>query len=415
MKNAKESFQKLVNGYSYVAMTLLSTFLVLCLLNLFLSAVFLVRDFLAPASPVIALKDPVSRKYGKDTVSSAYPNLNEGETKTLLHETWSRRLIFDPFTQFKEGPYRGTYVNVDPNGFRIIKNQGPWPPKSDSLNIFLFGGSTTFGYGVMDNQSVPSFLQEYLTTMLDRDVRVYNFGQGNYFSTQERILFEKLLLSGFVPDMAIFIDGLNDFYYNNEPKFSDRLRGFMAHHNPKKNKTTEFINGLFSKTALGRAARGLKTRLFQPLQKQPSTEAKNEQNMAESTAKNYADEQVITSVIERYLRNKELIEAISMAQGVIPIFVWQPVPTYKYDQRYHPFSKFGYGQHTYSQYGYAVMAKVHRKKPLGRNFLWCANIQEDKNEPLYIDKVHYSSKFSKEFAITIAELINERSFFRALP
>ena len=36
---------------------------------------------------------------------------------------------------------------------------------------------------------------------------VYNFGCGRYYSTQERVLFEQLVSSGAVPDLAVFLDG----------------------------------------------------------------------------------------------------------------------------------------------------------------------------------------------------------------
>ena len=28
--------------------------------------------------------------------------------------------VYEPYTQFKERPYRGKYVNVDENGFRFV-------------------------------------------------------------------------------------------------------------------------------------------------------------------------------------------------------------------------------------------------------------------------------------------------------
>lgn len=103
-----------------------------------------------------------------------------------------------------------------------------------------------------------------------------------------------------------------------------------------------------------------------------------------------------------------MIEAVSIPFGVKPIFVWQPVPTYHYDQRYHPFSEKGFGQHSYSQYGYEYMAELTKKNPLGDNFLWCADIQKDKEKSLYVDMVHYSAGFSKEFAMVIANLLVAR-------
>lgn len=56
------------------------------------------------------------------------------------------------------------------------------------INIFIFGGSTTFSYGVKDEQTVALYLQEFLSNKLGRDVKVYNFGRIYYYYTQEQIL-----------------------------------------------------------------------------------------------------------------------------------------------------------------------------------------------------------------------------------
>lgn len=398
VKKLNSFLRKLWGAYSFTAVTLLSALVVLVLLNGILSVTFIVKDYFS--------SNPVSKKYGHSTVKSTYQGSNEGKIDTLLKETWSRPYIYEPFTQFKERPYRGTYVNVDDNGFRFTENQGPWPPQSRNLNIFLFGGSTTFGYGVPDNQTVASYLQEYLTTMIERDVRIYNFGRGHYYSTQERILFEELLASGFVPDMAIFIDGLNDFYYNsNEPLFTDRFREFVA-----QGATNKPSNDI-PKTSIGRAVKEFANRLSATklLEEKQHNEQLSEQAEANANIREYADANVINLTINRYLKNKEMIEAVSNSLGVIPMFVWQPVPTYNYDQSYHPFSKGGYGRHTYSQYGYIRMAELFEGNLLSDNFLWCADIQKGKKEPLYVDKVHYSSSFSKQFAKNIADLLIKRS------
>ena len=47
------------------------------------------------------------------------------------------------------------------------------------------------------------------------------------------------------------------------------------------------------------------------------------------------------------------------------------------------------------------MAHVVKERSLGRNFLWCADLQSDLKEALYIDKVHYSGEFSKRITGTI--------------
>lgn len=387
---------KLLSGYRFTALMLLNTLVALLVLNVILFAVFSTGDYFR--------QNPVSEKYGHLTVNPAYPGLSEREINTLLKETWSRPYIYEPFTQFKERPYEGSYVNVSANGFRVTENQGTWPPQHEKLNIFLFGGSTMFGYGVTDNQTVASYLQASLTTKLNRDVSVYNFGRGHYYSTQERILYENILASEVIPDVAIFVDGLNEFYYNtNEPKFTRRLREFVDEGKVSTGR------GFLSTTSLGRAVRDLRKRLKKLLQEDQPNERENEKKEANLTiTSKYADPKVLDAVIQRYLQNKKLIEAASESFGVTPLFVWQPIPTYHYDQD-HSFSKGGYGNHSYSRYGYERMAEVLQKTPLGHNFLWCADIQKNKAEPLYVDKVHYSASFSKEFAIEIANLIIDRS------
>ncbi len=394
-KKANRFLQKLSYGYRLSALALLNTLVALLLLNAILYAAFVVKDYLS--------WNAIWTKYGHSTISAVYPGLSEPEIDGLLKETWSRTYIYEPFTQFRERPSRGLYVNVDSSGFRITKNQGPWPPESRSLNIFLFGGSTTFGYGVPDHETVASYLQEYLTTRLGRDVRVYNFGRGSYYSTQERILYEELLASGFVPDMAIFIDGLNDFYYD-QPMFTSRFREFVAN-GTASNKDRGFI----SRTSLVRATEGFRRRLPKWLR-----EGRHSEQLKENAEPNiYSDPKVIDLAIKRYLVNKKLIEAVSKPFGVKPIFVWQPVPMYDYDQQYHPFSEGGYGRASYSQYGYERMADIIEENPLGDNFLWCADIQKNEKRSLYVDTVHYSAGFSNQFAMVMADLLIERYLVEA--
>ena len=61
-----------------------------------------------------------------------------------------------------------------------------------------------------------------------REPRVYNFGRGSYYSSQERILFEQLAVAGHVPDLAVFIDGGSDFVFahTERPFASNAFAGF---------------------------------------------------------------------------------------------------------------------------------------------------------------------------------------------
>ena len=98
----------------------------------------------------------------------------------LIRETWDRGLEYDPYTQYKELAYAGKLL-TSPSQVRLSKNNGPWPPDPKNLNIFLFGGSTTFGYGVADDQTIASHLQQFFDGQSKREVKVYNFGSGCFF------------------------------------------------------------------------------------------------------------------------------------------------------------------------------------------------------------------------------------------
>jgi hypothetical protein len=375
--------QQISKLYTSVALFSFNTVLLLLLINVGLYAFHVIEDLLTSANPVVA-------KYGKERLAAVYPHLDEKEINDLLNETWSRPYVYEPYTQFKERSYHGKFVNVDKNGFRTSNNQGAWPPEPGPVSIFLFGGSTTFGYGAEDSQTVASHLQDYLTSKAGTDISIFNFGRGHYYSTQERILFEQLLSAGHVPDMAIFIDGLNDFFYSTDtPLFTTRFQQFVR----EGNSTRAYFSEFGVTRVLGRFATRFAGR---PRKKE-----------ADDDESRYDDPVLIGKVIKRYITNKKLIESAAFSHGVEAVFVWQPVPTYGYDESHHLFVGSGYGRHTYSRYGYKSMREYITKKPLGANFLWSADIQQDLAEPLYVDKAHFTAVFSKRFASFIAEYLLE--------
>ncbi len=211
---------RLIAAYRGVALFLLNTLLAFGLFNAG-AAVLLKR-----------LPDPAlegAMTYGLDKLQRVYPHRTEDEIRQLLHESWSRTYRYEPFTQFKEGEFSGRFVHVSEQGFRDTGHGLPWPPAADRLNVFVFGGSTTFGYGVSDGETIPARLQEALEPVCGEAIAVYNLARSNYFSSQESVLFQRLLAQGVRPAMAVFVDGLNDFAYTEDaPKFTRRLAYLMA-------------------------------------------------------------------------------------------------------------------------------------------------------------------------------------------
>lgn len=90
----------------------------------------------------------------------------------------------------------------------------------------MFGGSTVEGIGVMKHQTIPSYIQEILEAKGYKNIGAYNFGWSGATSLGGKLLLGRLLFPGKfweieplahktprIPDIAIFIDGLNDFVH----------------------------------------------------------------------------------------------------------------------------------------------------------------------------------------------------------
>lgn len=382
-----------------------------CLLFLAANAgAYLLLKILPPPDPL-----PAAAAHVHAALREVFPDLGADEFVQLMREN-AREFTYEPFTQFREQPSRGRYVNVDANGFRHSRDQGPWPPVAEHLNVFVFGGSTAFGIGVKDDQTVASHLQAILAASgaAGRPVRVYNFGRGAYYSSQERALFERLLVAGHVPDVAIFLDGLNDFFFHDgdRPALTGVLEQLLAQTvpapvgmgvalRPEKRGLayTTLINSLPVMTLLARwrAAPQQNVMLWRPL--------------AERRARPADDAALSERVITRYVANRTLIESAAAAMGVTPVFVWQPVPLYKYDLTYHRYQGH-FGPYESLRAGYPRMAEYVRQHPQGQNFVWCADIQEPLRELLYVDQVHYTPRMSERVARCIADHLRRRGVGR---
>lgn len=149
------------------------------------------RDFVASLIP------EVRREYG---------HMDDNAVNELLSETWNLRdggWVYEQWTGFRERARALKYVNVNEFGVRSNGNPaGHFSPMNGS--VWMFGGSTTFGYGVADSETIPAFLQQ----ITNRDV--VNFGRGYFYSAQENMLLRQLLATGLAPSKVVFLDGINE-------------------------------------------------------------------------------------------------------------------------------------------------------------------------------------------------------------
>ncbi len=359
------------------------TLVLFVLANVVAWLALLVHDrFFAPPPGALA--------YGLEKLSQVYPGRTPDEIEQLLRETWSRVYVYRPFVQHHEAPQTGQYVNIDPAGFRRGADPGPWPPDPAATNVFFFGGSTAFGYGVADDETIPSRAQEALAAACSSDVRVYNFGGGNYYSEQERVLFEQILAAGHPIDVAVFLDGLNE--WKESPKYTARLEYLMGESRPRL------------------VLRALKTMPLAELAKLLGSAEEDPDREAPDAVEKTEDRRLAERAVGRWRANRRLIAAVAREFEVLPLFVWQPSPTYQYDLQHHLFYQENRG--VFATHG-PVVAGYRRMDALRRedadlsagDFLWLADLQLGRDEPLYVDATHYSAGFSREIAERVAAFV----------
>jgi len=346
--------------------------------------------------------NPFLRKYG-DAVRKTHPSKDMSEIRALLNETWSRGMVYDPVVQFKEAPRTGQYINVHPAGFRNSENQASWPPPKDRPVIFLFGGSATFGYNLEDRETLASYIARAWAAERGAVPAIYNFGRGRYGSSEEMLLFMRLIFEGHRPDIAIFVDGINDFYRRGARNLEETQVLSQLYDNWDSNDLNDHLPRLLHALPMSKAVNWLVTSLGL---RSPVTgiDVAAPTSSPKAAPTSQALQDAATRTLALYDHNKRMIRAVAAEFGVRPVFVWQPIPFYRFDLSTHPFGDdvAHYDAPGLLQ-GFEEMERRWKSDRLGHNAIWCSDIQEGRTEQMYVDTVHYSAALNKLLASCIVE------------
>ena len=130
-------------------------------------------------------------------------DLSESDMNLLSVETWKAydKFTYVPFLGHSETKREGKFVNFDQKNGRKISR-----PDNCTQNVYMYGGSTIFGYNVSDNETISQKLQN----LLGQDYCVFNQGRAYFYSKQENNLFTLHIENNYKIDHAIFLDGVNE-------------------------------------------------------------------------------------------------------------------------------------------------------------------------------------------------------------
>ena len=96
----------------------------------------------------------------------------------------SLRMRWSSYVYWQRHPFAGRQIVVDSQGYRRTVQYNTLAPTRE---VWFFGGSTIWGTWQRDSMTVPSQVARLLGERGLRDVRVRNFGETGYVSSQEMI------------------------------------------------------------------------------------------------------------------------------------------------------------------------------------------------------------------------------------
>jgi hypothetical protein len=114
---------------------------------------------------------------------------------------------WQPYVYWRRQAFEGEHITIDGEGRR--RTHRPERLGEGAPRIFVLGGSTIWGTGADDGETIPSWLSRRLEAE-GLPSEVVNFGESGYVSTQ---CFVHLLLElrrGNVPDLVVCYDGANE-------------------------------------------------------------------------------------------------------------------------------------------------------------------------------------------------------------
>ena len=297
-----QRIQKLSSVLGYVCTTIGASVLVLLLGHFTLSGIY-------GAAGVLGTQK--SSSFDARAMSPAYLEFPELAGYWIEHEAaW--RQHFEPYYHWRRNESAGKFINIDATGVRHTTRIDA--EKSDR-KLFMFGGSTMWGTGVADAQTIPSALQSLLGSRYE----VTNFGETAYVSTQELNYLLHQLALGNIPDAVVFYDGVNDGYAGAySPAIPRDPHYLRLAEDQEKNLTQE----LLAETSYWRLANSIRFRLGRIFNREINPSDANLHSWEAKVGPSIGE--TSQAVVQMYEAHIEQVKALALAYQFKAYFFWQP-------------------------------------------------------------------------------------------
>ena len=366
--------------------------------------------------------DSVSGELDERQFAAAYDGAGY-DVATLFREFHAtERIVYEPYTIWDRRYYPGDLINIDFGGFRRTTNNSD---AEDALKIWVFGGSTAWGEGAPDDETIPSHLARLMNAW-GVDTAVKNLGERGYVSTQEVVLLYRELQAGRRPDMVVFYDGVNDAAAaSNWPEVPGshvslhRIRDRFRFGEVPSERRREFVRSL----GIYKASRIVLDRL----EARQSAARLRQDNDDIDIAPRFLDANfrfLGGQAVDVWLANRELVMALGNEFGFTSLFVLQP-SLWTDGKPLHVSEKRILSEHlerramTHIMATRAEMSTIlgerRENSTLPSNVHDLAAVFSTVEEPVYIDYVHTSGLGYRIVAEAMFEKLREHVCHTALP
>ncbi len=208
----KKSIKKYIPTYSTLAVVITNTIVLFVLLNLI--AYVIPSPLLKKQEEGMIIKPEALLQQNPALLQKIHEGKSIEAIADLYHQ--APNVKSHPTLEFMTIPTSSNYYHVGIENCRYNSFVNSSNIKQlINNNTWVLGGSTAFGYGVADNETVSFFLNQ-----LDTSTTYINFGAPSFHQKMEIEKLILLLQKGYRPSRVVFLDGLNDLYKLTESNFN---------------------------------------------------------------------------------------------------------------------------------------------------------------------------------------------------
>ncbi|MBM3935392.1 MAG: SGNH/GDSL hydrolase family protein [SAR202 cluster bacterium] len=254
---------------------------------------------------------------------AAYDGVDYDARRLMQEVRASDPVDYEPYNIWLRRYFKGEYTNVDFEGRRATHFSSQ---SEDALEVWMFGGSTTWGVGAKDDETVPSLVAKLLNEDWGVETKVVNYGERGYVSTQELVYLIRELQAGKRPDVVTFYDGVNDataVAFWPEERGAHALLDDIRERFQGGRSRSDQVRALVQSTGMYRAA-DLAGRILHgppdPGTAEPGVGDENYEDRLE-----HADfDWLGNRALDVWAENIRLVNALAAEYGFTPIFIFHP-------------------------------------------------------------------------------------------